>query len=299
MQAKLKSLELKKVLKNYYIKVKVECQGKEYVLSNPLHSDVINFRKQVFGILTACNCYDLMRLARKEPIPRGAKGYYVQGRGYKIFENNYGQWLSFDKKLGIYSCKKADENIKTLIKYSQELNYSNVDVNDGVITSIVSQSGVFQMMFESQNNIISFFSTGQVYYGFGYPINIGNNASESEKIKSAKMFTSFITSIMQFYGEGDLLKLGGEIEDYPNVEITLDERNRIKSITNSETKLGLIVGKSYEIGMAELQLEASARNEEKDALKERLAFDTSKVEKTDELWNETVPIIREERETTK
>ena len=45
MRAILKSLELKRILKNYYIKITVESEGKEYILSKPLLSDAINFNK--------------------------------------------------------------------------------------------------------------------------------------------------------------------------------------------------------------------------------------------------------------
>lgn len=52
MKAIIKKIELKKMLNKYYLKVTMESQGKEYVLSNPLLGDPINFRKQVFGILS-------------------------------------------------------------------------------------------------------------------------------------------------------------------------------------------------------------------------------------------------------
>lgn len=35
----------------------------------PHISDEINFRKQTFGILSACNCYDLLKLSSENPIP--------------------------------------------------------------------------------------------------------------------------------------------------------------------------------------------------------------------------------------
>jgi len=56
MKAIVKKIELKKMLNKYYLKVTMESQEKEYVLSNPFLSDPINFRKQVFGILSACDC---------------------------------------------------------------------------------------------------------------------------------------------------------------------------------------------------------------------------------------------------
>lgn len=248
MEATIKSIERKKILNRQYFKIVIESSGREYVVSNPLLSDPINFRKQVFGILTACNCYDIMRLGGREiPIPQKAIGYYIEGRGYKIFENDKGQWFSFHENTGKYSCEKADEHTKQLIKKAEEYNISNVTKAKGTIESIKSTSGVFQMLFQSEEGLSSFLTTGQVYWGFGNPINIGNNATESQKLEAAKMFTSFITSLMDFYGENDLLKLGGEIETYPKVEIALNHSNKIKSIINPSTGLGIGIGQSYEM----------------------------------------------------
>ena len=61
------------------------------------------------------------------------------------------------------------------------------------------------------------------------------------------MFTSFITSLIDFYGEDDLLKFGGTIERYPEVEITLNHSNKINSIYNPNTGLGIRIGQNYEM----------------------------------------------------
>lgn len=247
MKAIIRKIELKKMLNKYYLKVTMESQGKEYVLSNPLLGDPINFRKQVFGILSACDCYDIMKLGRENPTPQPATGYYFENGGYKIFENKIGQWFLFNNKVGRYSCEKADEDIKKLIQKAQEYNISTVTVNKGTIESITSRSGVFNILFQAESGIGSCFTTGQVYWGFGAPINIGNQASESEKMESAKNFTSFIVNIMKFCRADDLLKLGGEVEKYPEVEMALNHSNKVTSITNSTTGLGLGIEKNYEI----------------------------------------------------
>lgn len=246
MKAIVKKMELNKIMNRYYLKITMESQKKEYIVSNPLNSNPINFRKQVFGMLSACNCYDLMRLARKNPIPQEATGYYFEGRGYKILENKDGKWFSFNEKTGVYLCQNADEYTKNLIRMAQKHNISGIAVNEGTIESIMSRSGVFSILFQSKNDEVSFFTTGQVYWGFGSPINIGNNANESEKIASAKMFTSFIVSLLEFCGKDDLLKLGGDIETYPEVEITLNHSNKVNSIRNANTGLGFCIGKNYE-----------------------------------------------------
>lgn len=247
MKATIKSIERKKMLNRQYFKITMESSGKEYTVAHPLLSDPINFRKQVFGMLTACDCYDIMRLGRKTPVSQKIVGYYIEDRGYKILENDKGQWFSFNENTGRYSCQKADEHTKELIKKAEEYNISRVTKTKGIIESIKSTSGVFQMLILNENGPSSFFSTGQVYWGFGEPINIGNNATESQKLESATMFTSFITSLMDFYGEDDLLKLGGEIEKYPEVEITLNHSNKVNSICNSATGLGFRIGQNYEM----------------------------------------------------
>lgn len=247
MKAIVKKMELNKRMNKYYLKIIMECQKKEYIVSNPLTSNPINFRKQVFGMLSACNCYDLMKLARKDPIPQEATGYYFEGRGYKILENKDGKWFLFDEKSGIYLCQKANEYTKKLIRMAQKHNISKVTVDDGIIKSIISRSGVFSILFQNKNAGSAFMTTGQVYWGFGKPINIGNNATESEKIASAKMFTSFIVSLLEFCNKDDLLKLGGDVERYPEVEITLNHSNKVNSIRNANTGLGFCIGKNYEI----------------------------------------------------
>lgn len=52
---------------------------------------------------------------------------------------------------------------------------------------------------------------------------------------------------MKFCREEDMLKLGGEVERYPKVEIMLDHSNEIKTITNAVTGVGLGIEKNYEI----------------------------------------------------
>lgn len=247
MKVIIKSIELKKIINRYYLKIVMESQSKEYIVSNPLLNDPINFRKQVFGILSACNCYDLMKLAREVPEPKETIGYYFEGEGYKILENKKGQWIKFNKKIGMWSCEKVDENTKNLIQIAQKHNISRVTMDKGTIKSIESRSGVFSILFQSKDGLSSFLSTGQVYWGFGAPINIGNNASEKEKLDSAKMFTSFIESIMKFYEKNNLLELGGNIEKYPEVEMELDHRNKVKVIKSTTTGTGLYIGENYEV----------------------------------------------------
>ncbi len=247
MKAEIKKIELNKLMNREYFKIILESQKKELILSNPLMSDPINFRKQVFGILTACNCYDLMRLATENPIRPKAIGYYCKGAGYRILENMDGKWLLLDPKKGMYLYKNAENETKELIKAAEKEHIDTISMDEGTIESIMSASSIFSILFKGNGGTSSSMQTGQLYYGFGSPINIGNNASQNKKLKSAKMFKSFIVCLMKLFNEKDLLKLGGNIEKYPEVEITLDHTNKVSSIRNPITGLGFSIGKSYEI----------------------------------------------------
>lgn len=122
----------------------------------------------------------------------------------------------------------------------------NGDKEEGVIERIISQSGTFQLLFTCKIGS-TFFTTGQIYYGFGYPLTIGKDAKTSVVALSAKRFTSFIVSLMKLYGINDLLKFGGNTDNLPVVEIELNNDNKITSITNPTTGMGLNISTEYEI----------------------------------------------------
>lgn len=89
MQAIIQKLELKNFLNRHYLKVELlDDNGVKRNLDNPFLSDDINFRKQVFGILCACDNFDLMRLATNNPKQRKMIGYYQNG--LQILENEMG-----------------------------------------------------------------------------------------------------------------------------------------------------------------------------------------------------------------
>lgn len=122
----------------------------------------------------------------------------------------------------------------------------DVSVNKGEIQSIESVSGVFQIFFNS-NGLGTFMNTGQIYYGFGYPIGIGS-VDNKENVKiAATAFQSFIISLMKFYNVTGLLYLGGKVEQYPVVEIELDKNNKISQISSPVTGIGLKINDGFEI----------------------------------------------------
>lgn len=245
MQAVIQKLELKKILNRHYIKIElIDELGIKRNIDNPLLSDNINFRRLVFGILSACGNYDLMRIATENPEPQKMSGYYQNG--LIILENEKGEWLSLDRKIGLYRCQQPTPETRKNFELIIENNMLDLSKDEGIIDRIVSESGVFLLRFIGKSSATHFI-TGQIYYGLGYPITIGKNADPSNIAISAKMFTTFITSLMKLYGINDLLQFGGNTDNLPIVEIELNNNNKISTITNPTTGMGLAIGKKYEI----------------------------------------------------
>jgi len=93
----------------------------------------------------------------------------------------------------------------------------------------------------------SYFTTNQIYYGFGHPLNIGDETNIPYVLEAASLFNSFLTSLLTFYHTNDLLNLGGKKDNHPKVSITLNKLHKITSITNPETMQGLILDKNYSL----------------------------------------------------
>lgn len=246
MQAVIQKLELKKILNRYYIRIELlDEDGVIRVLDNPFLSDNINFRKQVFGILSSCDNFDLMKLATDNPIPRKTSGYYQNG--LQILENENGEWFNLNKKTGLYMCQKPKQKTHDFFDNLVSQSICNVRKDEGIIEMMVSQSGTFQLLFTC-NLGSAFYTTGQIYYGFGYPLTIGGSDANPRDIAySAKMFTSFIVSLMRFYGVNDMLDFGGNKNNLPVVEIVLNEENKITTITNPINGMGLKIDTEYSI----------------------------------------------------
>ena len=89
MEAIIKKLKLEQINDNYRIKIELLGSDKQnYIIDNTLINDDINFRKQLFGIMCACNCFDLIRLATNNPVIKKVVGYYKSG--LQILENKKG-----------------------------------------------------------------------------------------------------------------------------------------------------------------------------------------------------------------
>lgn len=244
MEAIITKIELKRFLKKYYFLVELkDTKGNVYIVDKPFCNDEIQFRIMVFGLMAACNQFDLLKLGSDSPIYKNVVGYY--NGGLEIIENDSNKWFSYNKKTGMYSCFESSEQVKDLFKLAESRNAHEVFVKKGEIDSITSCSGVFQVFFNA-DGIGTFMNTGQIYYGFGYPIGIGDPDNEESVRKASNTFQSFILRIMEFYEVKDLLELSGNVNKYPLVDITID-RKKVTSVTSLETGMGISIGKGYEI----------------------------------------------------
>lgn len=244
MEAIITKIELKKFLKKYYFSLELsDINGNAYVVDKPFCNDAIQFRKMVFGIMAACNQFDLLKLGSDSPIYKEVIGYY--NSGLEIIENDSGKWFSYNMKTGTYFCHDSNQQVKDLFKLAESRNAHDVFVKKGNIESITSGSGVFQIFFNA-NGIGTFMNTGQIYYGFGYPIGIGDPNNEENVSIATNAFQSFILSVTEFYGVKDLLELSGNVDRYPLVDITVNGK-KVTSITSLETGMGFSIGKNYEI----------------------------------------------------
>jgi len=113
--------------------------------------------------------------------------------------------------------------------------------NRGIIRSIISQSGVFTIMIETEV-FATFYVTGNVYFGFGYPlVCTGTELDERYVNLSANQFRTFIESILKIYKVNDLLLLGGnEKENYPKVKISLNSKGDVVAIGNDKNNYYLL-----------------------------------------------------------
>lgn len=87
--------------------------------------------------------------------------------------------------------------------------------------------------------IFNFFTTGPVYYGFGFPL--GEYSIDQDYLqKSLKQFQAFIENILKFYKTTDLLKMNGSKNlEYPLIEVELNDNSDIIAIGNIENDLFL------------------------------------------------------------
>ena len=194
--------------------------------------------------MSACDCYDLMRLATDEPVYKKVVGYYKNS--LIILESENDDWFAYNVNKTRYICTKLAKDKLELLKTFTN-NTSSVTKDLGYIEKIESKSAIFSMLFTGEFASTFYNCAQQIYYGFGYPIYLGDEDNMESTKRAAKIYTSFIVSLMKFYGVNDLLQLGGNIQKLPIVEINVNANREIDLMVNPNTGLGLSIGKDFEI----------------------------------------------------
>jgi len=239
MDAFISSMEFIKENENdCYWKVTLVDENNNYIgtFGDSKITDPVNFRKQTFGILSACNCFDLLKLSSSNP--QKLPVYYMERKfnGINSIVNKNGQSLKLGHH-GMYEINKA----WNFFNKNKEIKQYEI----GEIESIESRSGVFVVSVCSGCSVNSFM-TGSVYWGFGYPLT-QENMNEDYIRDASKLYLSFIEGILKLYNTNDLMKLNGnEVSEYPMVIVKTDEKGNITSIGNKDTGFELMTdGISY------------------------------------------------------
>jgi len=254
MDAYISSIEfIRKDKDNCYWKIILVDENNNYLgtFGDSNITDEVNFRKQTFGILSACNCYDLLKLGSSNPelFPIFFKEKYYGGVDYIV--NKSGKKMILEEN-GYYDLKKA----WNFFNKNKEIKKYEV----AEIESIKSQSGVFNILLTNEHFSI-FYVTGSVYWGFGYPLS-EENMNEKYIKEASKLYTSFIECILDFYDTNDLLKLSKkENLEYPKVTVDIDDFGKITSIGSSKTGLTLTQNEnSYLITKKDIQIKDVSNN---------------------------------------
>ncbi len=255
MEALIKKLEVKKILNGYYIIIElIDKNGNVHIIDNPFVHDVINFRKQFVGLMYACGSFDLMKWATNQPIPKKVIGYeYETSDKLLLLENDKKNWFYFNKIKKEHTCEKASKKQKITI--NNLLTNHLILKENGIIKNITSESGTFILSFVNDRNNGIGVLAGQTYLNLIYPFNIGSKLDEKNTDltkQSAKLFTSFLINLMNFYEITDLLDFGQNKDKLPLVEINIDHNNEISSITNPNTGMGLNLSTKYQYNVISL-----------------------------------------------
>lgn len=229
MEAIVKSIKLYKVDENRsYWKLELEDLDGNLIgfFGDPKLSDSVNFRKQTFGIMAACNCFNLLELGSNNPkfLP-----IYFEEENYK------GVVSIINREYNIFH--QADNGKYVLKKYNDDIN--KIKNNVAEIFCVSSASGVFNIGIHTPH-YSTFYNTGQIYYGFGYPITISGEKQE-DIIFASDIYKSFIESILKLYKTDDLLKMCNcDVINYPKILINIDENNNIVCIGNESNDYCLL-----------------------------------------------------------
>lgn len=246
MEAYIKSIKYVKVSKFFgYFKVTLIDQNANYLgtFGNLNFGDPENFRKETFGILSACNCYDLLTLGGKSVIPLEVSVENDEFEKVKSITNKSG--------ITLYKTSPMMYEIKKDFLYNLKNHEKELKMN---IDGIISKSGTFEI-FLIGKSFGTFYTTGSIYYGFGYPFYTPEELDKDGLLISMVQFQTFITSILKLYKTDDLLKLNRkEPEFYRKVSVLLDESGKVIALGNEETDMYIVeTEEKYEIVKQKLE----------------------------------------------
>lgn len=229
MQAFIKSIKLKKTKnRQSYLSASLCDEQGHYIgtFGNSKISDPVNFRTFLFGIMGACDCFDLLKLSANSPKEKEIEYYYLPNDSKIIINENN---LALAKHTnGGYFCSKLDPRLERLCELKK------VPREKGHITHIKSASGVFLIGINSRCGFTNFV-TNQIYYGFSYLWGKNENRKQEDIRLASAWFQSFIESVLKLYNTNDILKLNGpSIEKLPSLQAILDNNGSIIALTNTD-----------------------------------------------------------------
>lgn len=241
MEAYISSIKYIKVNK-FYGYFKVTLLDKEGNLIGYFGNEELSspeaFRIETFGILTACNCFDLLRLGGEEIKPLEVWMKYDFRREKVLYiKNNNGITLDTDDLF-------YQTNKEIFHKFRKNKNEKKVKIK-----KIVSESGTY-IMYLYGEHCRTCFVPGNLYYGFGYPLTFKKNEVNAEGyLRTVLQYFFYIKNILKFYRTDDLMTLNRKRPSiYRKVSILLDENDEIYAIGNEETNMYLVIKEGkYEI----------------------------------------------------
>lgn len=231
MEGYVKSIKYYKIdkFKGYFLVSLVDDKNNFIgTFGNKEYCSICEFRKETFGIMASVDCFDLIRLGSSNPNKLCVSlEVDSSNRIVRIINQNF---LAFGK----------DDNCLYNIKRS--FFNRNMDREVWSIESIKSQSDTFSI-FLMNDGLGTFYVTGNVYYGFGYPLFTPSELKSDGIIRASLQYLTFIRSILKFYGTNDLMGLSKNSDiQYKKVSLVRDDNGYIIGIGNKEKDIYLVNG---------------------------------------------------------
>ena len=241
MEGYIKSIKYRKLNKyeGYFLVTIINEKGvKIGTFGSKEFTSPVEFRKETFGIMAALDTFDLLKIGSRTP--NKLKVYIKDDNYERIYRITNQNGMTFTKdQNNLYIVKR--NIIKNL--FNKE-NQSNIET----IESIKSISDTFTMLL-TDGPCFRFYVTGDVYYGFGYPLLERSSIETKYVITSSLQYLTYMRSILKLYGTNDLMNLSltDEVE-YKKITYLTDESGRIIGIGNKNKNIYLISSQNtYEL----------------------------------------------------